>query len=255
MRTLTGRDKRVRQITLICLILLISSSHLMAQNDAGRWAFSVRSNVHWPIQKPELESVELRFLPAPSWEVNISYDFLRNSRVTWMISYQRGSLPVWMRVFVPAGLHPDIPYELNFPLYYAQHPYNSLGVGVRRTVGTQSLSIHLANRFYSSSHAGAGIKVYLQPTQIINAFEADTRFSRRYFCPQLVLGLSGQIWHRIPSWYYEINIAIAPVRVVTGEYAFFQNDQTLMSAGTFRVPQSNISFGLLYRRVKKARDD
>jgi hypothetical protein len=239
-------------IVLVLLIVPMTFTRLDAQNDTSRLAISIRANVHWPIQRAELGNVQLRFFPAPSWEVNISYDFLRSSRVTWMISYQRGSLPVWMRVFVPAGLHPDIPYELNFPLYYAQHPYNSLGVGVRRTVGTKAISIHLANRFYSSSHAGAGIKVHLQPTQIINAFEADTRFSRRYFCPQLVLGLSGQIWHRIPSWNYEINIAIAPVRVVTGEYIFFQNDQALKSAGTFRVRQSNISIGLVYRRVKKA---
>jgi hypothetical protein len=192
-----------------------------------------------------------RFIPAPSWEVNISYDIIRNSNCKFSVGYQRGSLPVRYRVAIPAFSHPQIEYELDFPFYYTQHPYNTISCSFSFALKGQWLVVGLGNRFYESSTARTGITVHADNGDIIDVMDCESHFNRNSLCPQATIGISGCIWKKFPSWNYEVNVALAPIEVVNGSIIFFPEDPNLISSGSFSVGQSNISVGLLYRRVKR----
>ena len=247
-----GKNRILVRFILIGLFTVgLHAKRIDAQSDTSRLSISVRANVYHHAKKPVLQNLELRFLPAASWEVNISYDVIRKSQYKFSVFYERGSLPVRIDVNVPAYSHPDIEYELDFLFYYSQHPYNTLGVGYSLGIDQQWITVGLANRFYSTSRAENGITVHTTTGPVIDVLDCATRFNRNYFCPQATIGISGRIWKKIPSWNYEINFAFIPVEVIKGAFTFFPDDPNYVSSGNFQIPQSNISVGLLYRRVKR----
>lgn len=249
-RILIGKREQRFFLTSV-LILHMCIDHAHAQDSLVRWELSAKVCVFKTSAEPERGATSLRFLPATSGELTFSYIPIRRTRYEWLLTYCRGSLPVKYEVRIQGGLHPDIPGELDTKVRYVQHPYNTLGLGLRSKIWNVSLTVYFMNRFYARSHASSEIGYHTGSSARLQVYSSETETNRQMWSPQISISLSGHVYKKVPSWNYEIGFAFAPVNNIIGAYSFFPDDPALNRSGSLSVDGSFFSVGIIYRRVRR----
>jgi hypothetical protein len=111
-----------------------------------------------------------------------------------------------------------------------------------------ALLFSLGNRLYGSESNTGLITSYKATTlEKFLVFRSNSSSPSGFFCPALDAGYSYTPSFHSRRWTIAILLSWVPISVIETDYAFFPDDQTYTSTGTFTVSQSSLSIELGYR--------